>query len=349
MTSSKITTISEFLEKSGAGYQVFDMGRRVVKINTNEFSDFEGTTKPYPYPLKQHALFAVVFWNPKAAISRYIWFLNLPLDEQGLLVQAARDEFLVMLLERVGECMLAKENSKHIQGALKDCPYTFKPREEKMAAFTAQVTKNLALRPSKYYDAALAYYTGESDIKGWQSLGMQGIADVAVRLDEVEETLGLIETLHLLPEPPFMMLATFLENAEPEAGIVDIFSQHVAMQLQEKEPNIARISACLRAVSNSPVKGLVDLMVKHVLQHDCSRNIEILATISGRIWRVLEQDLICQLFIDQLAHNSAGQEGFNNLIADVIYLPGMRPHIMRVLRSPNRSNQLSQVVGNMFG
>jgi len=349
MTAHKITTLSEFLHQSGAKYRVFDMGRRVVKLSPDEFVSFEWAKKPYPYPLQKMALFGVVFWNPVSPDKHYVWFLKFPLDEQGLLLQVARDEFLVMLLERVGECMLAAADGKNIEGALKDCPYTFSPREDKMAAFNAQATHSLASKPSKHYADALAYFTGQKDVSNWQSLGMQGVADVAIRLDESEETLGLIETIPKLSDEPFMVLSTFLEHAEPAAGIVEVLAQRIDMELQEKKPDIKRICACLRAASNSPAKGLVDQIVMHILKHQCSQNIEILATISGRIWRVLEQDHICQLFVEQLANNDAGQDGFSQLLADVMFMPGMRAHIMNALRSPSRSNKLSQAVGQMFG
>jgi len=349
MTKNKITTLSEFLHQTGAKYRVFDMGRRITKLSPDQFVDFEWANKPYPYPLNKTALIGLVFWNPSLPEHHYVWFLKFPLDEQGLLIQAARDEFLVMLLDRVGECLLAAENGNKIEGALKDSPYTFTPREDRMAGFNAQVTKSLALKPSKYFSAARDYFTGQGEVNNWQSLGMQGVADFAARLDDVDEVLGLIELIPTMPEQPFMMLSTFLENAEPVAGIVEILVQRVNMELQEKEPDTSMICACLRAASNSPAKGLVDLMVKHVLQHPCSRDIEVLATISGRIWPVLERELICQLFVEQLATNTAGQEGFSQLLADVMYLPNMRPHIMQVIRSPGRSQELSKAVGEMFG
>jgi len=349
MATNKITTLSEFLHHSGAKYRVFDMGRRVVKLSPDEFVDFEWAKKPYPYPFKKAALLGIVFWNPKQADNRYVWFLNLPLDEQGILIQAARDEFLVMLLERVGECMLADDDGQNIEGALKDSPYTFKPREDRMAAFNAQVTKNLAVTPSQYYETALSYFTGKADLNNWQTLGMQGVADVASRLDDAQETLGLIEVIPSLPLEPFIMLCTFLENAQPSAGIVEQLVQRVSMELQEKEPDIQQICACLRAASNSPAKGLVDLMVKHVLEHSCSQDVEVLATISGRIWRVLENDLLCSLYVEQLAHNKAGQEAFSQLLADAMYMPGIRAHIMQALRSTDRSHELSKAVGKMFG
>ena len=349
MTSKKITTLSEFLHHSGAKYRVFDMGRRVAQLAPDEFVNFEGAKKPYPYPFQKMALFGVIFWNPAVPEEHYVWFLKLPLDEQGLLIQAARDEFLVMLLDRVGECMLATEEGNNIEGALKDSPYTFNPREDKMAAFNAQATKNLAIKPSQFYAEALAYYTGKKDLNEWQSLGMQGVADVAVRLDDYEETLGLIETIPKLADEPFLVLSTFLENSEPAAGIVEVLAQRVDMELQEKQPDIARLCACLRAASNSPARGLVDQMVMHTLKHRCSQNIEVLAVISGRIWRVLEQDHICQLFVEKLVENDAGYSGFSQLLADVMFMPGIRVHIMQVLRSPNRSDKLSRYVGRMFG
>jgi hypothetical protein len=144
------------------------------------------------------------------------------------------------------------------------------------------------------------------------------------------------------------MFSTFLESASPSIGIVEILAQRIRAELEENNPNIAQVCACLRAVSNSPATGLVDQMVKQVLQHPCSRDIEVLATISGRIWRVLKQKSLCQLYLEQLAKNNAGQVAFSQLLADVMFMPGMRPHIMKVLRSPNRSDSLTKAVGEMF-
>ena len=348
MADNAVTTLGKFFHQSKVQYRVFDMGRRVVKLSADQFVGFENGTKPYPYPLKKHALFGLVFWHPEHADMRYVWFLSFPLDEQGLLIQAARDEFLVTVLDRVGECMLAAENGKNIEGALKDSPYTFIPHERKMAAFNAQVTKSLNLPASSFYDAALAYFTGETDKDEWQSLGMQGLADVASRADDNETAFGLIDVLPDMPKEPFINFCSFLENVEPITGIVEILALQVRNELQEKQPDIARICACLRGVSNSPVQGQAELLVKSVLKHPCGRNIEVLATISGRIWQLLAVDSVCELFVEQLARNDAGQEGFNQLLADVMYMPNLRPHIMKVIRSPNRSAELSEAVGNMF-
>lgn len=349
MTTKKIFTLSEFLHESGAKYRVFDMGRRVTPLTPDEFVGFEWAKVPYPYPFKQAALFGVIFWNSANPDQHYVWFLNLPLDEKGLLKQAARDDFLKMLLERVGECILAAENGQQMQNALKDSPYSFVPRQQKMAAFNAMATKSLGLPPSSHYSDALAYFTGEKPLDNWYSLAMQGVADVAMRLDEHEETLSLIETIPKLSDEVFTVLSSYLEHAEPATGIVEELVQRVEKELQEQDPDIPRICACLRAASNSPSVGLVDYMIVHVLKHECSNNIEILATIVGRIWRVLENDAICQQFVERLATNDAGQVAFSQLLADAMFMPRLRTYIMQALRSPERSKQLSHAAGKMFG
>ena len=349
MTTAKITTLSEFLHQSGAKYRIFDMGRRVTKLSADEFVNFEWAKKPYPYPFQRSALFGVIFWHPDKADQHYVWFLRFPLDEQGLLLQVARDEFLVMLLERVGECMLAAADGHVIEGALKDSPYTFTPREDKMAMFNAMANKSLGLKPSSFYHDAYQYFTGKDKTIDWQSLGMQGVADVAARLDDNLETLGLIETLPHLPDEPFMVLCTFLEHAQPSASLVDILVQRIDVQLQEKQADLARITACLRAVSNSPATGLVDQMVHRLLKHPSSRHVEVLAILCGRLWRIVKQPHLCQLLIEQMAHNDAGYEGFSHLLADIVYMPGLREPVMQALRNPQRSQQLSKFVGKMFG
>jgi hypothetical protein len=350
MSEQKITTLSEFLHHSGAKYRVFDLGRRVAKLSADEFVGFEWAKTPYPFPFQRSALFGVIFWHPDAAEKHYVWFLKFPLDEQGLLIQSARDEFLVMLLDRVGECMLAAADGKQIEGALKDSPYTFTPREDKMAVFNAHATRSLSLPPSQYFKDAHAYFTGKRPMDSWNKLGMQGVADVAVRVDDHQETLGLIETLPKLPAEPFKVLSTFLESASPTTGIVEMLAQRVEVQLQEKQPDISMVSACLRAASNSPATGLVDTMVTRVLKHRCGREVELLATISGRCWRSLKQPHICKLYMEQLAVNEAGgYQVFSQLLADLVFLPGMREPVMQAIRDPKRSDKLSRFVGKMFG
>jgi hypothetical protein len=349
VANPKITTLSEFLQHSGARYRVFDMARRVVKVSNEDFTEIEKTNQPYPYPLQKKAHFGVLFWNSELTDKHYVWFLKFPLDEQGLIIQAARDEFLVMLLERVGECMLAANDGDKIEGALKDSPYSFKPREDKMAAFNAQASDSLAVQPSRYYQPALAYFTGQTPAENWQALAMQGVADVGVRLSDKGDISALAKNLANLPTKPFISLCTFLEQSEPTVTLVESFSAKLTNLLEMETVNNSLVAACLRAVSNSPATGLVDKMVEQVLNHRIGLDIEILATLSGRLWRIIKQAQLCQLFVERLAENNAGYSGFSQVLADAMFLPGLREPIMRALRSPDRSQALSLRVGELFG
>ena len=349
MSSHQITTLSEFLHHSGAKHRVFDMGRRVAALCSDQFLNFESAQQAYPYPLQKSAFFGVIFWSSKLPDKHYVWFLKFPLDEQGLLVQAARDEFLSMLLERVGESMLAATGGEDIEDVLNDSPYTFTPLEEKLAAFNSKANKSLGRQASSYYHNALNYFIGEKDLNDWQSLAIQGVADLAERLNEGEDTQRLIEVLPKLPEKPFMVLCSFLEHVEPTVGIAEALAQQIEYELEQKEPNIEKICACLRAASNCPARALLEQMVIKTLKNDCSKKIEILAVISGRLWQLLENSQICTLFVERLAENDADYSGFSQVLADAMFMPGLREHIMKALQCPKRSDTLSKRVGEMFG
>lgn len=345
----QLNTLHRFLCQGDAQYRVFDMGRRVQKLAMEEFVAFDNCERPYPYPFKRQAQLGIIFWHRQAIDKQYVWFLQFPLDEQGLLVPDARDAFLVMLLERLGEAMLAAANSDKIQAVLRDSPFIFEPRQDRMAAFNAHATYSLKLPPSPYYADAYRYFTGESSLDKWPTLGVQGIADFSMRIDGHDAVQGLTKTLPKLPLQPFQNLCMFLENASPAAGIVEVLAQQLDNQLQADEPDIASIIACLRAASNSQARGLVEQMVAQVLQHQCSREIEVLAVICGRMWLLLTNPSLCELYLQRLAENDAGQAGFNNLLADLLFIPGMRRPIMQAIGHPNRSEALAKAVGELFG
>jgi hypothetical protein len=349
MAEAQITTLSEFLRHSGAKYRVFDMGRRVEKLSATQFEQFELAEIPYPNPFQRTALFGVIFWHPKTTQQHYVWFLRLPLDEQGLLVQAARDEFLVTVLDRVGECMLAAADGQLIQGALKDSPYSFNPREDRMAAFNAQATYTLGLPASPFFDDAQRYFAGKLDASTWTSLGMQGVADVAIRIESSSEKKNLLAGFAALPAPPQHMLSTFLENVETSVEVVEHFASLLRDVLAEQNVDVSTITAYLRAVSHTSAEGLLKSLIREVLSHPVSQQIEVMAVMSGRCWEALQDEALCQQYIERLVDNEAGYEGFSHLVADLIYMPKMRHPVMQALRNPQRSANLGQFVGQLFG
>jgi hypothetical protein len=170
-----------------------------------------------------------------------------------------------------------------------------------------------------------------------------------VRLADSAHTPALAANLASLPQQPFHVLCTFLENTAPSAELTVQLQHMLTDQLGQAQPDTALICACLRAASNSQDSLLVDNMVKTVLEHPCSRNVEVLAVIGGRCWTTLQQSDICKLYVEQLAHNDAGYPAFSQLLADLVFVPGMREPVMHSLRDPQRSDLLSEHVGTMFG
>ena len=124
---SQINTISEFLLQAGTEYRVFDMARAIRPIEAQLFLEIESGTVPAPYPRQQHAWFGILFFNKQMSNERYIWFVKLPLDEQGLVIGAARQQFLQIVVEALGQT-LDKQNNPNNQ--LPENPFTFVPNQQ---------------------------------------------------------------------------------------------------------------------------------------------------------------------------------------------------------------------------
>ena len=154
---AKIDTLFEFLESGGLSPRFYDMGRRIRPIDRQRFIAFERTESPYPQPLQQQAWLALVLQSGDDADPRdpQIWFIRFPLDEQAKLQLAARDDFLFQLMELLGKAASdGAEGRAEIEAALKQSPYTFQPKQERLAALHARLTVDLQQPPSRYHGVA---------------------------------------------------------------------------------------------------------------------------------------------------------------------------------------------------
>ena len=91
---TQIAGITDFLDKAGTPFRVFDMGRRIQAISRETFLAFEQGERPYPYPLQQQAWLGVMVWDEKNLSDLVIWFIRFPLDARGCLTQGIRDDFV---------------------------------------------------------------------------------------------------------------------------------------------------------------------------------------------------------------------------------------------------------------
>ena len=344
---SKIPTITEFLDHNSSWLRLFDMGRRVVKIPREQFLKFERGEISYPFPLQRKACFGIIFQEQER--EPFIWFLQLPLDELGRLVPAAQDDFLHRLLERIGENLQASKEGQQLESALKDNPYCFKPKDDRLAIFHAKAAQALKQPPSKYYAHAQQYFSGEIGWDQWPFVGYQGIADMAVRLNEEDNSQQLSQAISQLPACPFEALCHCLENEEITLDITQALLDRVKKTVAETTPDLAIITSAIRGMAQSCSANLRKELLHIALNQPNICTPDLLIAISGRTWEALKEAETGQLYLERLAENSAGQPFFSQSLADLLYLPGMREPLLQLIRNPDRSERLSLAVGEMFG
>ncbi len=341
-------TISGFITRTGAESLVFDVGRRVVEIPRRRFEDFERLQQAYPLPFQQGAWFGVLFWRPETREDPFIWFLRLPLDERALLIPAARDAFLHQLVEVAGTLMKQGAGATPRENTLAESPYTFRPREERLAVFHAKAACVLRQPASRYYEPARSYCAGEIGYQNWAGVGIQGLADIAARWDRDGNAVLLEQGLSHLPVEPFAGLCGCLENEPVGAGIAGALARRVDAELTATSPDTAVIAAGIRGISFSSAVDIRRRQLRTVLDSATGSHAEILAAISRRCWQDLTDDRLRPLFLEHLAENRQGQDYFNEIMADLLYLPGMREHFFKDFRDPERSERLSKAIGRLF-
>ena len=187
-----IQTLDEFFTRSGAEVSLYHMGRHVVACPRESLAAFERGELAWPEPWQGQARLAILFRlgdMPEPAI----WFLALPLDEQGILAPAQRDAFLNRLLETLGRAVsqVGREETADVDHLMKDNPLAFTPSITFQAMLNARGTYDVGLPASQHFEPVEDYLSGQQAID-WQALGLQGIADYVVRMESPDaDTLAL--------------------------------------------------------------------------------------------------------------------------------------------------------------
>jgi hypothetical protein len=345
----KPCTLTELLEAAGYRLTFRDMGRRIVELPRDEIVRFERSETAYPLPLQQQAWLGLLLLNDELpATDPLIWFIRLPLDEQGKLVLAARDEFLHRLLESLGDHLQAEVSGEKLQTALEDNPFTFRPKEERMAVLHAKITLQLDQPPSRYYSHARKYFNGEIGWDQWSFLGYQGIADMAIRQSEDGNQQRLAAAIPRLPPATLEALCHCLENEAVSEQIAHALRQRAEQALAGNRPDPQVLSACLRGISQSHSDDLKRLLMEEVLSHDISKRSDILAPIGARAWECLLDDRIRDRYLVRLAENDQGQAFFDVMLSDLLYLPDTRAIMLSSLRSHERPSVLERAIGEFF-
>ncbi|MCL1119486.1 hypothetical protein CBX96_00690 [Shewanella sp. BC20] len=331
---TEITTLSQFLTTAKTQFQVYELGRRVQHIDMLAFHQIESLVTPYPYPIQGHAQFAIVFWNESQ--QHFIWFLKLPLDEQGLLSPAPRSQFIEMVLTALGQDPTQPLTDEQ-QDRLANNPFSFKPSQEKLAVFNALVRKQLGLSASIQYEFAVQYLSGQIATSEWQHIGLQGLSDVCVRLGELDHEQQLLASFDNSAIEVQIALCQCLEHLHlTEALANKLYAKFVAAPPEYQ-------AYYLRALASHT--ELSQQALAHLQQTERLEANELIS-IAGRNWTVLKQELSRSIYLEALARQP--QAFFNQIFADIVAIPSLRNHLLGELRNPNRSVQLSQAIGGLF-
>ena len=340
---NKVEGITGFFKYVGAEARYFDLGRRIQKLSKSDFEKADLLSAPYPLPYLRHAWLGVVFWTKENQSSPMVWSLKLPLDEQGFLAPGDRDKFLQQLLFSIGNNIKAAQMGQKLNAVLENNPYAFTLPEDRQAAFHAKVSAALIRPPSRFYDATKNYLSAPSD-DGWQSLGIQGLADIAARWQE-HKTL-LCTALTKLPAPAFVGFAQLLEHEAIDVKLTQVRIDRLEQELILPIPSNSLIAAAIRGMSHSQAKGLRQQALIKSMALMTEADVEVVAALASRCSGDLANVELGLQFLELLA--KLGHENFIQVIADLMALTELRHHLMQALRHPERSETLVAAIGALF-
>lgn len=327
-----INSISEFLLSSGSEYLCFDMARGIVRLDTQVFFDYEQGKHPVARPRQQHGWFGLLFWNKQLSNEHYIWFVKLPVDERGCLVAAARMSFLQIIVEALGQQL---EKAPDNQGQLPENPFSFVPSQQQLADFNSLVRQSLGKAPSQYFQPAMNYLHGRHN--DWQSLSVQGIADLAAeigggKLDELITT-----RFGQLASPVTIALLHALENYPISSALSDFLIQQVT-----RDKTLAL--SVLRAIRQSEQEAKIHTFIVTLLNDEDICQSDLLQVVAGRHWLKLKHPTLR----DKVMIKAAETGLFSPLFQDLVQIPDLRESMLELLRNPDNPPLVSQAIGEIF-
>jgi hypothetical protein len=229
----------------------------------------------------------------------------------------------------------------------------YTPAQYKLAALNSKIKFELKQTPSEYLSPFVSYITGKNGWHNWQTVGVQGITDFAVRIKTKTSTENysklLVNALPNLPSEVLLPLCGALEN---ETFSVDLINALVSLfkekcKLSTKtEANVSLQQHLLRSLASNCQHLHVENLVAQLLQQQQVAS-ELLITISGRCWLTLTNNEQLMAFFEHLVA-SGDQALFNSVFKDLVSIPAIRPIVFQCMRAPQRSAALSKAIGQLF-
>jgi len=340
---SNITTISELLSLSSSQYRVYDLGRRIDKISKEQFNKIELNQLPYPYPSQGHAFIAIAFWQIQAS-QPFLWFLKLPLDERGLINQAALSHFIAIIIEALGTNLTVDPSEKQ-EELLKGNPYHFTPAQYKLASLNSKIKLELKQPASEYFQLCHQYLSGNLTWDNWHKIPVQGICDFAAKINDKSNTTTLVSALPHIANEVLLPLCSALENEVLPLILIDAIIKYYKNVPDDKN-QLPTHSHLLRALSASCQHPHIIDFVKQLLKNK-KLPTEILIILSGRCWQLWQEPEMLMDYLECVVQAS-DQPLFSAIFKDLVAIPTIRPNVFQCMRAPQRSNELAQAIGMLF-
>jgi hypothetical protein len=202
--------------------------------------------------------------------------------------------------------------------ALADCPYHFTPDPQKMAAVHAYLSHSLGQMPSSYYDKVMLYFQTQGE---WEHLGLQGVADFALRLGDEAHSQPFAACCLTLPQPLAGAFAQAFEHTPLPAAVQTALWDRIALYPEEA-------SLLLRAFASSyPNPTLHDYLSDFLAQPQPEP--ECLLTIAARLWPSLTEPSVLEAYLAALFPHEAL---FAPIFTQLVQLPALKQALQRSLR-----------------
>lgn len=357
-----ISTLSEFLLQAQTQHMVFDLGRGIRKIDNQTFFEWENQQAPCAFPRLDHAWFCIVFWNEKLSDERYIWFVKLPLDENGLMISASLHQFLDIITQALGKGL---EHTQNQQAQLPENPFVFVPNQQQLADCNAHIRQALGINThdNSKVNAYMQAPNLLADESEWANFTVQDIADFVVhecqssdkklssQSSQSAQQLIIAKNIDAYAQAVQNCLFASLESIEIEKTLVEAL---IAFHRSSSEANLAAL--CLRAMSNKPhdlcfdyLSTLIEYKEKNSVEQTLpSLDLETCVLVAGRYWLLLNKPGLLAPFMHQVVLLDPSYDLFKGLYADLVKVPATRATMLKFIRDPKRSNEVSEAIGSLF-
>lgn len=347
---NKIESLSDLFDMVGCDVSYYDLGRNITKITPQQAIQFDRKQQAYPFPFRQHAWLACLLTSKDtakkdSANTGVIWFVKLPLDEAGCLNLGTRDHFIKSIVDKI----LHKGEEAGLSEALEDNPYVFKPDQERMASFHAILGKDLHKAPSHYFDDVVKHLSSDLNKQddSWQTLGLQGIAELAARVNEDTYQALIQKAIQHAAKPVVSALCHALEHETLSSQL----QETLIAQLQTEQDALMQASY-LRALSRAELNNTLLLPLFGLLGSltECQDNdLHPIAALAAKCPHWLGQNpQLLRIIMEKLAHREDGYIAFRQIAAELSQHPEAKQPLWTLLRSGHVSPKLAQAVSYLF-